>query len=206
MPSLEGGTRTRLTVADRIEPGRGLPGRQDDWPDLPRPATSRRKCTSRPTAARQRPTRVTTSPTEEWRVAALARSAGDHVPIARRQDAVRAAVHAGDGRGQAAMPRARPCCSCTAPAICRMPTGTGRPTTASTCSTTCSRRAATWSSTWTTAPARDTGATGVPPSTATWAARISRTSSTAPGTWRRRRRSIRSGLASTVAATAGSSR
>ena len=139
-------------------------------------------------------------------VVSLARSAGDHLSVARRQDAPCAPLHAGDGRREAARRRARRCCSCTAPAICRTRTSTGRRTTASTCSITCWRRAATSCSTWTTAPVPATGATGAPRSIATWAARTSRTSSMARSTWRTRRRSIRSGSACTAAATAASSR
>ena len=45
------------------------------------------------------------------------------------------------------IPRRRPWSSCTAPAICRTRTSTGRATTASTCSITCSRRRATSCST-----------------------------------------------------------
>ena len=115
-------------------------------------------------------------------VVQLDRSEGHHVQGARRRRRLRAAVHAGDDRREARSDAARAWCSCTAPATCRTRTSTGRPTSASTCSTTCSRRAATSCSTSTTAPAPATAATGARRSTGTWAARISRTSSTARST------------------------
>ena len=111
------------------------------------------------------------------------RSAADDVQDARRRRRVRAAVHAGDDRREARSGRAGGRLRPRRRLLCRTRTSTGRATSASTCSTTCWRRAATSCSTSTTAPAPATAATGARRSTATWAARISTTSSTARSIW-----------------------
>ena len=117
------------------------------------------------------------------------RAAADHLQDARRRGRLRAAVHAGDDRREARSGRAR---GRLRPRR-RLPAERAqvlvRATTASTCSTTCSRRAATSCSIPTTARAPATDATGARRSTATWAARISKTSSTARSFSSRSRRS-----------------
>ena len=185
---IDGGARTQDHDDDRLERGRDLAGRVD----------ARRRLLVQQQAARgvrdaEHAGRAGEAGHDDAdrRVAGVQvdRSEGHHLQGARRRRRLRAALHAGDdrraarsvaaGRGLRARRRLR----------CRTRTGTGRATSASTCSTTCSRRAATSCSTSTTARAPATAATGAPPSTGTWAARISRTSSTARSTWRARSRS-----------------
>ena len=104
---------------------------------------------------------VTTSPTSEW-LAGLDRSAGRHLPVARRRDGPRTPLHAGDGRREAhgiaagggvrarrRLPAERaPVLVVLLPRVHVPPPARGR--------------AATWCSTSTTAPAPATGATGAP--------------------------------------------
>ncbi len=118
---------------------------------------------------------------------------------ARRRQSAGAPVQAREISRRAA----RRSSSSTARGICRTWIISGPLTTTNTCSITCWRSGASWCSMWTIAAPPATAATGAPPSTSTWAARIWTISWTPRNTRSRNTAPTRKRSASTAAATAG---
>ena len=102
---IDGGARTKLTSMTGGSAGEVSPDDTHDRTDLlvqHQAARGVPDAESAGAAAKQ----VTTSPTEEWRSYKWIEPQLDHLQDARRRRRLRAAVHAGDGRREAAIPAA----------------------------------------------------------------------------------------------------